>query len=190
MKAALRAIAARGHDLIATAGQQVLVADVVSEDRAAIDALLREHGVEAPERVSPLRSHALACPALPTCGQALAEAERVVPDILTAIEAALADAGIADEAITVRMTGCPNGCARPYLAEIGIVGQSADRYQIHLGGNPSSTRLARPWRDRVPAGEIATRLAPLFAAFRDERTAGESFGDWSFRTGVADATLA
>jgi sulfite reductase (ferredoxin) len=123
----------------------------------------------------------LACPAMPTCGLALAEAERVVPGMLDAIEAELASAGLAGEPITIRMTGCPNGCARPYLAEIGIVGQTADRYQIYLGGAPASTRLATPWRDDVRSAEIAPLLAPLFTAYAGRRRPGEPFGDWCAR---------
>lgn len=186
LKSALRAIADQGYDLIATLGQQILVADVPAEARESIDALLREHGVEAPEKVSAVRGRALACPALPTCGLALAEAERAIPDILTAVEAEMARAGIGGEAITIRMTGCPNGCARPYMAEIGIVGQSADRYQLYLGGHPASTRLAKPWRDKVPAAEIAPLLAPLFLAYRAGRHEGESFGDWTAREVVSE----
>ncbi|MDB5092588.1 MAG: sir [Candidatus Eremiobacteraeota bacterium] len=186
LKSALRAIADLGYDLIGTPGQQVLVVDVPAEAREEIDALLRAHGVEDPERVSLLRRRALACPALPTCGLSLAESERAIPDILTAIEGALAVAGLPDETITIRMTGCPNGCARPYLAEIGIVGQSPDRYQVYLGGSPASTRLAKPWREKVRSADIATELAPLFAAYRDGRRAGESFGDWTAREIVTE----
>jgi sulfite reductase (ferredoxin) len=185
LKSALRAIADRGYDLVGTPGQQLLVVDIPAAEREEIDAMLRAHGVADPERVSPLRTRALACPALPTCGLALAESERVIPEILTAIEAELANAGLPDETIVIRMTGCPNGCARPYLAEIGIVGQSADRYQLYLGGNSSSTRLAKPWRDKIPAAEIATHLAPLFADYRARRRIGESFGDWTARDVVA-----
>ena len=103
------------------------------------------------------------------------------PEILTAIEAELAKAGLPDQAITIRMTGCPNGCARPYLAEIGIVGQSADRYQLYLGGSAASTRLAKPWREKVRGGEIAAQLAPLFVDYRVGRRGDESFGDWAAR---------
>ena len=186
LKTALRAVADAGYDLVATLGQQVLIVDVRAEDRDRIDALLRAHGVEEPETVSTIRRHALACPALPTCGLALAESERAIPEILTAIEAELTAAGLAGETMTIRMTGCPNGCARPYLAEIGIVGQSADRYQLYLGGNPASTRLAKAWREKVPSGEIAPLLAPLFSAYRDGRRAGESFGDWCAREVVTE----
>ncbi|HEY4441784.1 MAG TPA: NADPH-dependent assimilatory sulfite reductase hemoprotein subunit [Candidatus Elarobacter sp.] len=186
LKSALRAIAGLGYDLVATPGQQLLIVDVPAQQREEVDAVLRAHGVGDPERVSPVRARALACPALPTCGLALAESERVIPEILTAIEAELAIAQLEHEAIVIRMTGCPNGCARPYLAEIGIVGQSADRYQLYLGGNPQSTRLAKLWREKVRAAEIAPLLAPLFAEFRERRHRGESFGDFTARTIVAE----
>jgi sulfite reductase (ferredoxin) len=181
LKSALRAIADRGFDLVGTPGQQLLVVDVPAGAREEIDALLRAHGVEPPESVSPLRRRALACPALPTCGLSLAESERAMPSILDAIEVELAATGLADQAITIRMTGCPNGCARPYVAEIGIVGQSADKYQLYLGGSPGSTRLASVWREGVRSADIAPTLAPLFTAYRARRRDGESFGDWTLR---------
>lgn len=186
LKTALRALADAGYDLVATPGQQVLVADVGAEARDAVDALLRAHGVEAASSVSPLRRRALACPAMPTCGLALAEAERAVPAILDAVEAELARAGLAGADVTLRMTGCPNGCARPYMAEIGIVGSSADRYQLYLGGEPGSTRLATLWREGVHAAEIASLLAPLFAGYAAGRRSGESFGSWCARDVVAE----
>ncbi|MDB5028474.1 MAG: sir, partial [Candidatus Eremiobacteraeota bacterium] len=181
LKSALRALADAGYDLVATPGQQVLVVDVAADARDAVDAVLRAHGVDAPESVSALRRRALACPAMPTCGLALAESERVIPELLDAIEAELAVAGLAGESITMRMTGCPNGCARPYMAEIGIVGQSPDRYQVYLGGDPASTRLATLWREKVRLAEIAPLLAPLFAGFAGSRRDGEPFGDWCAR---------
>lgn len=187
LKSALRALADTfGYDFIGTPGQQLLVAGVPSEARDDVDALLRAFGVEAPEAVSPVRGRALACPALPTCGLSLAESERAIPALLDGIEAELAAAGLAGTPITIRMTGCPNGCARPYVAEIGIVGQSADRYQIYLGGSPASTRLAKLWREKVSLAEIPVLLAPLFAGYRAGRRDGESFGDWTLREALAE----
>jgi sulfite reductase (ferredoxin) len=185
LKSALRALAEREVTFVATAGQQLLLVDVAGDERAAVEAVLRAHGVGDPGAVSAVRQHALACPALPTCGLALAESERFAPALLGAIEAELASAGLHDEPIAIRITGCPNGCARPYLAEIGIVGQSLDRYQVYLGGAAASTRLAQPWREGVRGGEIAALLAPLFVAFRAERRDDETFGDWSARAVLA-----
>jgi sulfite reductase (ferredoxin) len=182
LKSALRALAERGFDFNATLAQQLLIVGVEDDDRALIDALLHEHGAVPAAALAPFRRTALACPALPTCGQSLAEAERVIADLLDDIELELERVGLEDEPIAVRMTGCPNGCARPYMAEIGIVGQSADRYQVYLGGHRAGVRLAEPWREKLHLAEIAGELRPLFAAFASERREGESFGDWCARS--------
>jgi sulfite reductase (ferredoxin) len=184
LKSALRALADRGFAYNATLAQQLLIVDVAPDDRSLIDATLRDHGVVPAKAIAPFRRTALACPALPTCGQALAEAERVIPELLDDIETELERVGLEDEPIAVRMTGCPNGCARPYMAEIGIVGQSADRYQIYLGGHRAGVRLATPWRDKLHLAEIAPQLAPLFAGFAATRHDTESFGDWCTRNVV------
>ena len=123
----------------------------------------------------------MACVALPTCGLALAESERVLPGFITRMEGLLAEAGLAGEEITIRMTGCPNGCARPYMAEIGLVGKAPARYQVYLGGNESSTRLNRLWRDGVKEAELTDELRPLLARYAQQRLAGERFGDWCAR---------
>lgn len=184
LKSALRTLAGKGFSFNATLGQQIVVVDVEQEDREPVESVLREHGVIAAEGIAPVRRTALACPALPTCGLSLAESERVIPHLLDDIEAELARVGLDDEPIAVRMTGCPNGCARPYVAEIGVVGQSANRYQVYLGGHPAGVRLATLWKDKLPLAEIAPALAPLFAAFATERCDGEAFGDWCVRSVV------
>ena len=120
----------------------------------------------------------MACPALPTCGLALAESERLLPDLLTRIENLLAELGLQNEEIIVRITGCPNGCARPYMAEIAFVGKAPGRYQLWLGGNTSGTRLNRVWKDVVKDAEIERELRPVLARYAKERSAGERFGDW------------
>jgi sulfite reductase (ferredoxin) len=181
LKSALRALALRGFDFNATLGQQLLIVNVATGERRTIEAILRDHGVAPVDALAPFRRTALACPALPTCGLALAESERATPELLDAIEAELERFGLDDEPISVRMTGCPNGCARPYMAEIGIVGQSADRYQLFLGGHRAGIRLATPWKEKLHLAEIAPALAPLFAGFAAGRRDGESFGDWCVR---------
>ena len=138
------------------------------------------------EAVGAVERHALACPALPTCGLALAEAERALPGIVAQLEGRLAELGLGNEPISIRMTGCPNGCARPYMAEIGLVGVSGDRYNISLAGNLESTRLNRIYRELVPAADIAPTLDPLFVAFARERHSGERFGDFCERTLTID----
>jgi sulfite reductase (NADPH) hemoprotein beta-component len=123
----------------------------------------------------------MACPSMPTCGLGLAESERFLPTLLDRIEALLAEVGLGDEAILIRMTGCPNGCVRPYMAEIGFVGRAPGRYQIYFGGNESGTRLNRLYRDNVKDPEILEVLRPVLARYARERTSGERFGDWVAR---------
>jgi sulfite reductase (ferredoxin) len=185
LKSALRAIVERFTlDLQATPDQNLLLIGVPEGARAAIDALLAAHGVPLPHTFSLLERSALACPALPTCGLALAESERALPEILERVERELRALGLEDERIAIRVTGCPNGCARPYLGEIGLVGTSLDRYNLLLGGNPASTRLNTLYRPNVRLEELADVLRPLFEQFRSERHAGESFGDFCQRTQV------
>ncbi len=192
LKSALRAIVERfGLDLQGTPDQNLLLIGVPAEARTEIDSILAAHGVPLPHTVSLLERSALACPALPTCGLALAESERVLPNVLAVVERELRAAGLEEERIAIRMTGCPNGCARPYLGEIGLVGTSLDRYNLYLGGNPSSTRLNTLYRQNVRLGELGDVLRPLFRQFRGERLSGESFGDFSLRTQrEADKVLA
>lgn len=182
LKAALREIVREtGADLIATPDQNLIVAGIAESVKASVDAILAAHAIAGPETLSARDKVAMACPALPTCGLALAESERVLPSIVTQIDAVLASLNLTDDPITIRMTGCPNGCARPYMGEIGIVGVSADRYTLYLGGNAASTRLNRVYREGVRGAEIADVLAPLFARWAVERTPGEEFGDFCLR---------
>jgi sulfite reductase (ferredoxin) len=183
LKSALRTIVERfALDLQATPDQNLLLIGVPANVRSGIDTILAAHGVPLPHTVSLLERSALACPALPTCGLALAESERALPAILARLESELRALGLEDERIAIRVTGCPNGCARPYLGEIGLVGTSLDRYNLSLGGNPASTRLNALYRQNVRLEELADVLRPLFVRFRDERQAGESFGDFCLRT--------
>ena len=182
-KTALREIADRGHDLVATPIQNVLIVDVSADEKPHVEAILAKHGVAVRGGLDTFSLRALACPALPTCGLSLAESERVLPTLLATLRDAWNAAGLEAETIpTLRMTGCPNGCARPYMGEIGVVGVSLDRYNVYLGGNPASTRLNVLHLEKVPLGEIASALQPAFEAFARERNAGESFGDFCVRT--------
>jgi sulfite reductase (ferredoxin) len=183
LKAALRAIVAEfGCDLIATPDQNLLLTALPAGARARVDAIFAEHAVAAPETVSAREKVAMACPALPTCGLALAESERALPAIVAQIDAVLARLNLAAEPVTIRMTGCPNGCARPFMGEIGIVGVSADRYTLYLGGNAASTRLNRAYREGVRAAEIVDVLTPLLTRWAGERLPGEEFGSFCLRT--------
>lgn len=164
--------------------QDMLIADVAAADRARVDALLVEHGVSLPDTQTPVRRWALACPALPSCGLALTEAERVREPILDDIEAALRRHGLIDERISVRITGCPNGCARPYAGDIGIVGRMPGHFAIFLGGDFEGTRLNTKVFDRVAQRDLGATLAPLFGWFAGDRRAGEGFGDFCHRVGA------
>jgi sulfite reductase (ferredoxin) len=184
LKAALRAIVAElGCDLIATPDQNIIIGGITLAAKERVDALFASHGVGGPGTISVREKVAMACPALPTCGLALAESERVLPTIVARIDALLNELGMADP-VTIRMTGCPNGCARPFMGEIGIVGVSADRYTLYLGGNPASTRLNQRFAEGVHAADIPELLAPLFTRWTRERTPGEPFGDFCVRAVV------
>ena len=166
-----------------TAQQNVLLTDIRAEDRDKIDALLSEYGIIKVDQISGLRRNSLACPALPTCGLAITEAERALPHIIEEIEGTLEDVGIPQEPISMRITGCPNGCARPYVAELAFVGRSLNKYVIYLGGNVNGTRLARPFKDVVPINKLASTMKPIFQHFKDTRQTNEAFGDFCDRVG-------
>ncbi len=182
-KSALRQVAERfgNIEFRLTANQNVIIARVSEADRDAIDALLREHGIDTGAQARVLHAAAMACVALPTCGLALAEAERFLPGVIDRIEALCAEVGLAGEEIIIRMTGCPNGCSRPYMAEIAFVGKAPGRYQLWLGGDTSGTRLNRIWKETVKDVEIEGELRPLLTRFAAERKGGERFGDWVAR---------
>jgi sulfite reductase (ferredoxin) len=190
LKTALREVVARFHlEMVATPQQNVLLIDVPREARGPIDAMLAERGVRSIERVSLVERLALACPALPTCGLALAESERSMPALVDTLEARLAELGLEHEPISIRMTGCPNGCARPYMSEVGIVGVSGDRYNVYLGGSTESTRLNRLYKEMVGGAELAPVLDRLFSNFAQERVPGESFGDYCNRAAFVAAEV-
>ena len=185
LRAALRTIAADvGVGFRVTPNQNLYLVDVPAASRAAIADVLDAHGVERPDEVRGLRRLAMACPALPTCGLAVAEAERAIGGVVAALQAELDALGLDDATPTVRMTGCPNGCARPYVAEIGLVGDASDRYQVWLGGDSHGTRLATAVADRVRTADLPGILRPVLERYRDERTAGEGFGDFVTRAGI------
>ena len=183
----LRAIAQhhRGHFRM-TPNQNLIIADVADTERATIDALVAEHGLDGYRRVAPVSRQALACVALPTCGLAMAEAERYLPDFSDRLVEAQARHGLADNPIVLRISGCPNGCSRPYLAEIALVGKGPGRYNLFLGGNRQGTRLARLYRENLDEAGILAELEPLFADYATRQTTGEGFGDFLHRTAVLD----
>src|SRR5439155_11900434 len=185
MKTALRRVAEaerfRKIEFRLTTNQNIILANVDECDKDAITALLAEHGVPVENQARPLHAASLACPALPTCGLALAESERMLPGLVDRMELLCAEVGLAGEEIIIRSTGCPNGCARPYMAEIAFVGKAPGRYQVWLGGDTAGTRLNRLWKDMVKDPDIENELRPLLARFANGRNVGERFGDWCDR---------
>jgi sulfite reductase (ferredoxin) len=185
IRTALREIVERsGCDPILMPGQDILLSEIRPKDRDAIEDLLRGHSVRLAEDLTPAERWALACPALPTCGLALTEAERVRGDIVSTIEARLRHYGLEGERISIRITGCPNGCARPYTGDIGIVGRMPGYYSLYVGGDFAGTRLNTAIADKVALGEIAEVLDPLFALYASTRPDGEGFGDFCYRAGM------
>ncbi len=178
---------ARAHDgaFILTCNQNLVIANVRPPSRGQIDAILARHGIANPE--GGLRRNAMACVALPTCGLALAESERYLPALVGRLETLLDEAGLAGEEIVIRMTGCPNGCARPYLAEIGLVGRAPGVYNLYLGAAFDGTRMNRLYRRDLDEAGIIAALAPLFAGYARQRREGERFGDFALRTGIVPA---
>src|SRR5207245_315431 len=164
-----------------TASQNLLLVNVPAEARKDIDQLLSAHGVSPNNPFSRTRLASMACPALPTCGLALAESERALPNLLTQIEGLLSELGLENEELIVRMTGCPNGCARPYMAEIALVGKGPNKYQLYFGGNEPSTRLNWLYKVSVKGDEVVHELRPVLARYARERRSGERFGDFCQR---------
>jgi sulfite reductase (ferredoxin) len=190
IRTALRRVVERfGTDPILTPQQDVLLSNIAPRDRAGVEDMLRAHGVVGAEALTPLARWALACPALPTCGLALTEAERVRGDFVAQVEAALRRHGLEQERISLRITGCPNGCARTYAGDIGLVGRVPGSYAIFVGGDFDGTRLSFKLHERVKEPEIGRALDPLFAAFARDRAQAEAFGDFCHRLG-AEALLA
>ncbi len=184
LKTALRQVAEKFSDIEfrLTPNQNVILANVPEEDRDAINELLNQHGIKTGLRqTTPLHAAALACPALPTCGLALAESERMLPGLLDRLEKLCEAVGLAGEEIVIRSTGCPNGCSRPYTAELAFVGKAPGRYQIWLGGDVAGTRMARVWKEVVKDAEIENELRPVLTRYVNERFNRETFGDWCDR---------
>ena len=185
LRTALRTIVDRfGLDVHLTTQHNVLLVNVAPEQKEEIDQILVTHGVVPPEELTQARRYGMACPALPTCPLAVAESERVFPELITEMESALAELGVDSEALTVRMTGCPNGCARPYTADLAFVGRSLGKYVVYVGGNLEGTRLGVAYADLIPFDQLVSTVRPLFERFREDRLPGERFGDFWTRTGL------
>jgi len=176
-------------DFRLTANQNLMIANISPANRPAIEKLLAEYGIKDSHHKSALRLNSMACVALPTCALSLAEAERYLPNLITELEESLEENGLRHDAITIRMTGCPNGCARPFIAEIGFVGRGPSAYNVYLGGGFAGQRLSKLYRENVAADEIKPLLAPIFKSYAKEREEGERFGDFCIRKGLVAATI-
>jgi sulfite reductase (NADPH) hemoprotein beta-component len=186
-RAGLREVIGRHVEAVRlTPNQNLVLTGIAAEDRAGVDVLLASAGL-GERQVSAIRQRSMACVALPTCGLAMAEAERYLPDLVTAIEELAAKHGIEQKPITVRMSGCPNGCSRPYLAEIGFVGRAPGRYNMYLGAALDGSRLNRLYLDNVDEAAILDAVDGLFARFAAEANDSEHFGDFLIRAGVVEA---
>ncbi|MBK1827174.1 NADPH-dependent assimilatory sulfite reductase hemoprotein subunit [Haloferula rosea] len=189
MREGLREIAkVHGGDFRLTANQNLIIASITDEERPGIEALLEKYGMSKSHERSAMRLSSIACVALPTCALALAEAERYLPTVITDLEEKLEELGLRHDAITIRMTGCPNGCGRPFLAEIGFVGRGPNRYNLYLGGGFAGQRLNKLYRQDLDAADIMSTLGPILEHYAKDREEGERFGDFVIRTGYVEAT--
>ncbi len=186
LKTGLRATIEQFQPGIRLTGQQnILLTDIAEEQRSALEATLHTYGISTDPQAAGAYRFAMACPALPTCGLALAEAERVLPDVVKLIENDLHALGLAGEPLSIRMTGCPNGCARPHMGDIGLVGRSKDLYNLYVGGDWANTRMNTLYTQSIKTHEIVPTLHPLLVLWRDERQPQETFGDFCQRVGIA-----
>jgi sulfite reductase (ferredoxin) len=185
LRTALRSLVERHRPNVRlTPAQDILLCGLPADARADIERTLLEHGVIPPERLSLVQTLSMACPAIPTCGLAISESERTLPALIDLLEIELKRLGLENEKLSVRMTGCPNGCARPYQSDVGLVGRSGDKYTVYVGGNILGNRLNFPLRDLVPNDQIVPLLIPLLEDFKKNRQGSEGFGDYCQRLGA------
>lgn len=185
LRSGLRAIVAKYKpEVRVTTQQDIMLCGLTMDDRAGVDSMLNEYGIPRPETLSQAQRWSMACPAVPTCPLAITESERALPAVIDQLEVALKDIGLGDEPISVRMTGCPNGCARPYQSEVGIVGRGGTKYTLYIGGDSYGRRLNTEIQDSVPIDQIVPKLSKVFSAFASERSKGELFGDYCTRVGL------
>ncbi len=167
-----------------TPNHNIILYEVQPGDKASIEEILHQHGIVIdPGEIDPLVRYSMACPALPTCGLAITESERILPSMIDRIRALLNKLGMGEEEFVIRMTGCPNGCARPYMAELGFVGSAPESYQLWLGGTPNQTRLAQAYMDKMAEADLEKILEPIFVYFKKDKNKGESFGEFCHRIG-------
>ena len=166
-----------------TPQQDVLLCDIATADKATVEAILADHGVLPAEKLSPLQKWSLACPAIPTCPLAISESERYLPTLVDELEKELTGLGLGDTPLSLRMTGCPNGCARPYNSDVGLVGRSGDKYTLYVGGRIEGDRLSYELQDLLPKDRIIPTLKKVLAVYKTDRQPGEGFGDYVTRLG-------
>ncbi len=170
--------------MLLTANHNIILYEIEPSQQQPIEEILSQHGIKKEKDIDPLVRYGMACPALPTCGLAITESERALPGIQGQIRLLLDKVGLVQEHFVIRMTGCPNGCARPYMAELGFVGSAPESYQIWLGGSPNQTRLAKPYIDQLHINKLEAELEAIFLYFKEQRQPDESFGDFCNRVGI------
>ena len=192
LKTALRKVIQQFNlPLRLTPNQNIILSDIEQSQKQAIQTIFATHGVEiTPHNLNGLTRYSMACPALPTCGLAITESERILPSVLERINQLLTKLDMANEPLVIRMTGCPNGCVRPYLAELGLVGSGPSTYQIWLGGTPDGTNLAQPWVNKLQLDRLETFLEPLLLHFKAHRDQNERFGAFCNRIGLENLAVA
>jgi sulfite reductase (ferredoxin) len=169
-----------------SANHNIILYEIPTDQKETVETILKNRGIETnPDEIEPLTRYSMACPALPTCGLAVTESERVLPAIVDRIRILLNKLGMVNEHFVIRMTGCPNGCARPYMAELGFVGSAPGKYQIWLGGTPNQTQLAQPYEEKMPVEDLETFFEPIFVFFKQNRKSKESFGSFCTRVGFS-----
>jgi sulfite reductase (NADPH) hemoprotein beta-component len=171
-----------------TANQNLVIARVPSGDKEKVDEILKDGGVCLPDHLSGLRLNSISCTALPTCSLAMAESERYLPDLVDELDEMLGEFGLREESIAIRSTGCPNGCGRPYLGEIGLVGKAPGKYNLYLGAGLDGMRLNKLYRQAITHEEIVAELKPILQDYAGNRSDGERFGDFCIRSGYVKAT--
>ena len=187
LKSAIKALAeVHKGDFRMTPNQNLIIANVDEKDKPEIQQIIDEYGLTDGKNYSGLRRNSMACVAFPTCGLAMAESERYLPSLVSKIEDLLDEFGLSEEEITIRMTGCPNGCARPALAEISFIGKAPGKYNFYLGGSFKGDRLNKLYKENIAEKEILESLRPILEQYSKEREQGEHFGDFVVRKGIVD----
>ncbi len=188
LKSGMRALASEHRGVFAlTTNQNVIIAGVSAAERPRIEAILREHGIENDASTTAMRQNSISCVALPTCGLAMAESERYLPALVDKIDEIVNAAGLSRQSISIRMSGCPNGCSRPYLAEIALVGKAVGKYNLYLGASANGDRLNALYRENIGEAQILESLRLVLQRYAKERRPGEAFGDFTVRAGVVRA---